>query len=168
MISATTSETFLSHSTAAYYKFEKHKTPFVAVKIYAPGSMSNKAGLDGIVRRNFRSEKDVILKGKNHYAVLLQNTSLQAAEEATSRLGLKIHRLADTFRNSQTTIRLNAFACLYGVCEKSHRLHFKYLNLSNSHYQERNSEKIPSHMEEYLKWLEPMKYKEYKPVSIVV
>jgi hypothetical protein len=168
MIFATTSEKFLSHSTAAYYKFEKHKTPFVAVKIYATGSMSDKARLDGIVRKNFRSEKDVILTSKNHYAVLLRNTSLGAAEEAMSRLSLKIRRLADTFGNHQATIQLNAFACLYGACEKTHKLRFKYLDLSNSHYQERNSETMPSNIGEYLKWFEPMKDKAYKPVSIVV
>ena len=168
MIFATSSEKFLSHSTAAYYKFEKHRTPFVAVMINATGSMSNKARLDGIVRQNFRSEKDVILKSKNHYAVLLQNTSLEAGEEATNRLGLKFRRLADTFENHKATIKINAFACLYGACEKTHELHFKYLDLGNRYYQERNPETMPSHIGEYLKWSDPMKDKAYKPVNIVI
>lgn len=168
MIFSTTSDNFLSHSTAAYYKFEKHKTPFVAVKIYIPGSMSNKAGLDDIVRKNFRSEKDVVLKSKNHYAVLLQNTFLEAAEEATNRLGIKIHRLADTFGKPNANMQLNASACLYGACEKTNKLHFKHLDLSNTYYHEKETETGPSNVGEYLKWLEPIKVKAYKPISIVV
>jgi hypothetical protein len=107
-------------------------------------------------------------QSKNHYAVLLQNTPLQAAEEATSRLGLKFRRLADTIGNHQATMQFNAFACLYGACENTHKLHFKYLDLSNSDCQKKKSVTMPSRMGEYLKWLEPVKDKAYKPVSIVV
>jgi len=77
---STDTEKFLLNSRESYYKFQKHQTPFAAVKINFSGLGGERAKVDDIVRNNFRSEKDAILKSENNYAILMHNTSVMAAE----------------------------------------------------------------------------------------
>jgi hypothetical protein len=57
---STDTEKFLLNSRESYYKFQKHQTPFAAVKINFSGLGGERAKVDDIVRNNFRSEKDAI------------------------------------------------------------------------------------------------------------
>jgi hypothetical protein len=165
---STPSKKFLSLSTAAYNKFENHQIPFAAVKIYISGSRSDRDEFDDLVRNNFRREKDVLLKSNNHYAVLMQNTSLEAAEEATNRLGLKLCRFTCNFGKPKNNLQLNASACLYGTGKETNQLHFKYLDLTDIFCRKKGSEIRPSQFVAYLKWLERIKIKEHQPLSIIV
>jgi hypothetical protein len=168
MIFSTTSEKFLSQSATAYYKFEKNKTPFVAVKIYIPGSMGRHTEVDEIVGKNFRSGKDVILKSKNHYAVLLQNTTLEAAQEATIRLGMKFYGMTTVIKKPGVNNESRASACLYGASEKTNTLRFKYIELIDNGHHGKTSETGSTNVGAYRIWLEPKKKTTEKTVSIVV
>ena len=53
---STDTEKFLLNSRESYYKFQKHQTPFAAVKINFSGLGGERAKVDDIVRNNFRSE----------------------------------------------------------------------------------------------------------------
>ena len=165
---STACEKFLSHTKEAYDKYEKQKIPFAAVKIYITGSWRYRAGVADMVWKNFRSEKDVILKSENNYAILMKNTSLEAAEAATNRLGMKLYHLTYDSDNLEKNLQFCASACIYGVSEETKKLHFRYLDFINPFYAKRESELWPPNVREYLKWLQPLKIRTYKPISIKV
>ena len=54
MAFSTTSKTFLSQSTAAYDKFEKHQIPFTAAKIYISGSKNAGNKFDDVVGKKLQ------------------------------------------------------------------------------------------------------------------
>ena len=108
---STDTEIFLLSSREAYYKFRNHQTPFAAVKIYFSGLGGERAKVDDIVGNNFRSEKDAILKSENNYAILMQNTTLMAAEAVMNRISIKLSRLRYEVKNTTKKPQLNAYAC---------------------------------------------------------
>ena len=55
---STDTEKFLLNSKEAYYKFQKHQTPFAAVKIYFSGLECESAKVDDIVGNNFRNDSN--------------------------------------------------------------------------------------------------------------
>jgi len=162
------SKKFLSQSAEAYYKFEHHEIPFAAVKIYLCGLESDWEKLDDVVRENFRSENDFFLKSNTQYAILMHNTTLEAAEEATHRLGVKLRLVIYGFKNKDSEHRPFLSAYIYGVGEASKKLQFRYLDAFNFFYPKKESEKWPTNFREYLKRLEPLKTKEHKPINIIV
>jgi hypothetical protein len=165
---STDSEKFLLNSKEAYYKFQKHQTPFAAVKIYFSGLGCESAKVDDIVGNNFRSEKDAILKSDNNYAILMDNTSIKAAETVLNRISIKLSRLKYEVKNSAKNPQLNAYACIYGAGEKSAKLQFLHRELINPLGNKNESEKTQPKIREYLKWIEPIKNKEYKAFRIKV
>jgi hypothetical protein len=161
---STDTEKFLLNSRESYYKFQKHQTPFAAVKINFSGLGGERAKVDDIVRNNFRSEKDAILKSENNYAILMHNTSVMAAEAVMNRISIKLSRLKYEVKNTTKTQQFNAYACIYGAGEESAKLQFRHLELINPLGNKHESAKI----KEYLKWIEPIKSKEHKAFSIKV
>ena len=165
---STDTEKFLLNSKEAYYKFQKHHTPFAAVKIYFSGLGGERAKVDGIVGNNFRNEKDAILKSENNYAILMHNTSLKAAETAMNRISIKLSRLKYEVKNTTEKPHLNAYACIYGAGEESAKLQFRHLELINPLGNKNEFGKTQPKIREYLKWIEPIKSKEHKAFSIRV
>ena len=161
-----TSDDFRSQSMAAYSRFEKGKIPFTAVKLYVAGPTRDRAELENIVGKNFRSEKDIILKSEKHFAVLLNNTCLEAAEEAMNRLMTKLHRIKCNSRDSENNGPLNVTACLYGACEDAGGLYFKYIDLTTIN-EKNSSEKKVGNFTVYSKWGESKGNKKYKSVSVL-
>ena len=161
---STDTEKFLLNSRESYYKFQKHQTPFAAVKINFSGLGGERAKVDDIVRNNFRSEKDAILKSENNYAILMHNTSVMAAEAVMNRISIKLSRLRYEVKNTTKKPQLNAYACIYGAGEESAKLQFRHLELINPLGNKNESAKI----REYLRWTEPIKSKEHKAFSIKV
>jgi len=165
---STINEEFLVHTRAAYHRYENLQIPFAAVKICIYGLRSGREALDKIVCENFRSDKDVILKSKNDYAILMQNTSIEAAAAAAHRLGGRLCRITPDCKNPETNSRICATAWIYGAGEETKALHFRYLDLINPHRHKKAATNWPDHVGEYLKWKEPVQKKDYKPFSIKV
>ena len=165
---STDTEKFLLNSKEAYYKFQKHQTPFAAVKIYFSGLECESAKMDDILGNNFRSEKDAILKSENNYAILMPNTSLKAAETVMNRISIKLSRLKYEVKNTAKKPQLNAYACIYGAGEESVKLQFRHLELINPLGNRNEFGKTQPKIREYLKWMEPIKSKEHKAFSIKV
>ena len=166
---STASKKFMSYAKKAYDQFEKQKIPFAAVKIYITGSKRDQLGIVDLIWNNFRSEKDFILKGESSYAILMKNTSLEAAEAATNRLGVKLYQLTHNSDNRDRNFQLCASACIYGASEETKKLHFRYLDFINPFYDKKESEFWSPKFREYLKWLQPpVKIKTYKPIRIKV
>jgi hypothetical protein len=164
----TDTEKFLLNSKEAYYKFQKHQTPFAAVKIYFSGLGGERAKVDDIVANNFRSEKDAILKSENNYAILMHNTSLKTAETVTNRISIKLSRLKYEVKNTTKKPQLNIYACIYGAGEESAKLQFRHLELINPLGNKNEFGKTQSKIREYLRWAETIERKEYKAFSIKV
>jgi hypothetical protein len=167
MVHSATSNEFRSHSIAAYSEFENHQIPFTAAKIYISGCGSGRVEFEDFVGNNFRSEKDVILKSERHYAVLLQNTCLEAAEEAMNRLRAKLHRINGKSGRPVNKLPLNVTACLYGACEDADELSFKYVDLTAAG-DKRKPGKTVGDFKLYSKWGEPKENKKNKSVSVIV
>ena len=165
---STINEEFLIHTREAFHRYENSQIPFAAVKICIYGLRSGAGALDKIVCDNFRSDKDVILKSQNDYAILMQNTSLEAAEAATNRLGGCLCRITSDCHNPETNSQICATAWIYGAGEQTKELHFRYLDLVNPHTHKRATTHWSAHLREYLKWKKPIHMKDYKPFSIKV
>jgi hypothetical protein len=165
---STDTEKFLLNSREAYYKFQNHQTPFAAVKINFSGLGDKKTKVDDIVRNNFRSEKDAILKSENNYAILMHNTSVKAAEAVMKRISIKLSRLRYEVKIATKTQQFNAYACIYGAGEESAKLQFRHLELINSLGNKNESEIMKPKIREYLRWAEPINRKEHKAFSIKV
>lgn len=157
---------FFVHTREAFHRYENRQTPFAAVKIRIHGLSSGREALDKIVCDNFRSDKDVILKNNNDYAILMQNTSIEAAEAATHRLGGKLIRITPDFKNPETNLPLCATAWIYGAGEETKELHFKYLDLVNPHSHKKEATNRSGHVGEYLKWKKHGQVRHYKSFSI--
>jgi len=165
---STDTEKFLITSRNAYYKFRKQQIPFAAVKLYFSGLGGERTKVDDIVGNNFRSEKDSILKTKNNYAILLNNTSCPAAEAILNRLSIKLSRLRCGSKILAKTQQLNAYACIYGAGEGGAKLQFRHLDLIHPSGNKNKGKKNQLNLREYLRWTQPIGIKEYKSFSIKV
>lgn len=165
---STDTEKFLLHSKEAYYKFQKHQTPFAAVKLYFSGLGGEREKVDGIVSNNFRTDKDFILKSENNYAILMHNTSLQTAEAVMNRISKKISQLRYEAKIKAVTQPLNSYACIYAASEENTELQFRHLNLVSPSKKKNETDKTHHNIGEYLRWTKPIRNEEYKPFSIKV
>jgi hypothetical protein len=143
---------FFVHSRDAIHRYENRQIPFAAVKIRIDGLIRGRDALDKIVCDNFRIDRDSILINGNDYAILMQNTSIEAAEAATHRLRGTLSRITPDFQNSKTNSSLSATAWIYGAGEKTKKLHFKQLDLINPNSQRKKAANWPDPFGEYSKW----------------
>jgi hypothetical protein len=165
---STDTEKFLSNSRQAYDRFKHLQTPFAAVKIYFSGLEGERAKIDDIVGNNFRSETDAILKSGNNFAILMYNTSLQAAEAVVNRISIKLSRLRYGGEKATKTPWLKAYACLYGAGEDSAKLQFRHLELIKPFKNRKEAEKLQPKIREYLRWKESVKSRGHKVFDIKV
>ena len=161
-------EKFLLGSKEAYKNFQRNQTPFAAVKIYFSGLRNERAKIDDIVGNNFRSDKDVILKSENNYAILMHNTYLKAAEAVLDRISIKLSRLRYGVKNKTKKPQLNAYACIYGAGEEDAKLQFRHLELINPLRKKDEYEEPQPQIGEYLRWLGPVNRNDHKAFSIKV
>ena len=163
------SKKFLFESAAAYSQFEKDKTPFAAVKICISGWVSDWEKLFDLLRNNFRSANDSFMKSKkSKIAVLMKNTTIEAAEEAVNRLEVKLRLLFSDFQKQDKEQRLNVSAYIYGVGATSQNLQFRYLEVIKTVHYKKESDNWPTSFKEYLRRLERFKVEKHKPISIRV
>ena len=159
---------FLITSRNAYYKFQKQQIPFAAVKLYFSGLGGERTKVDDIVGNNFRSEKDSILKTKNNYAILMHNTSCNAAEAVMNPISIELSRLRYDSKILTKPQQINAYACIYGVGEGGTKLQFRHLDLIHPSGNKNRGKKNQLNIREYLRWTQPIGIKEYKSFSIKV
>lgn len=161
-------EKFLINSKEAYYKFQKHQTPFAAIKVYCSGLGDEREKVDGIVYNNFRSDKDFILRSENNYAILMHNTSCNAAEAVMNPISIELSRLRYDSKILTKPQQINAYACIYGVGEGGTKLQFRHLDLIHPSGNKNRGKKNQLNIREYLRWTQPIGIKEYKSFSIKV
>ena len=165
---STDTDKFLITSRNAYHKFQKQHIPFAAVKLYFSGLGGERTKVDDIVGNNFRNEKDSILKTKNNYAILMHNTSCQAAEAVMNRLSIKLSRLRCESKILAKTQQINAHAYIYGIGEGVAKLQFRHLDLIHPSGIKDRDKKNQLNIREYLRWTQPLGIKGYKSFSIKV
>ena len=158
-------EKFLINSKEAYYKFQKHQTPFAAIKVYCSGLGDEREKVDGIVDNNFRSDKDFILRSENNYAILMHNTSLKTAEAVMNRISKKLSKMRYEAKII-TTAQINAYACIYGT--ENAKIQFRHLDLINPSVNTHETDNGQNYIREYLRWTEPIRSMEYTAFSIKV
>ena len=164
---STDTEKFLLYSKEAHYKFQKHQTPFAAVKLYFSGLGDEREKIDDIVGNNFRTDKDFILKSENNYAILMHNTSLQTAEAAINRISKKLFQLRYEAKIKKSTKPLNSNACI-SACDKNAKLRFKHFDPIKSLVKKREKNDSPLNLGEYLKWTNTIIGKNHKAFSIKI
>ena len=164
---STDTEKFLLYSKEAHYKFQKHQTPFAAVKLYFSGLGAERDKVDYIVGNNFRTDKDFILKSENNFAILMDNTYLQTAEAVINRISKKLSRLR-FYCQIKPAQHLKAHACIYAACDKNAKLRFKHFDLIKSLVKKREKNDSPLNLGEYLKWTNTIIGKNHKAFSIKI
>jgi hypothetical protein len=160
---STINKEFLVYTKEAVHKYENLQIPFTAVKICIRGFGADREEIDKIVCDNFRSDKDIILRSKNDYAILMQNTSIEDAEAVTHRLRGRLSRLTPDFNQRDTISPIGATAWIYGAGQKTKALHFRYLDLIHARCHKKAETNWPGQVGEYLKWKEHSRAKNYKP-----
>ena len=151
-----TDNSILTQATRAYRNFESCQIPFAAVKLNICLENTGKKEIDEIVEDNFRSEKDTIFKENGKYIVLMNETTIEAAERAVNRLKAKIDRVSARNRENLKHNRYAwATAYIYGSSRTINKIQFKYLNLSPGiHSFDRKNIKMPLDCSEYLRWFD--------------
>jgi len=168
-----TNNNILNKATTAYNNFESCQIPFAAVKLNICLQNTNKKEFDKIVEDNFRSEKDLIFKEYENYLILMEETTIEAAERAVNRLKAKVgHIISQNYENLKDSSHVRASAYILGSGRKTKEIHFKYLDLNpNLNSFDKKIHKMPFGYDEYLRWFELLKgdsSKINKMINIVV
>ena len=70
--------------------FETDSTPFAAVSVQLGGAAADWNRIESTLEGCFRKTTDTILKGDDFFVVFMQNTTLEAATQASTRLADKL------------------------------------------------------------------------------
>ena len=133
---------------------------------------ASKKEIDEIVEDNFRSEKDFILKKDKNYLILMERTTIEAAERAVNRLKSKIGHINKNCGSLKDNIHNSASAYIFGSIRGTKSMRFKYLDLNpniNSFYKKNH--KLTFGYGEYLRWLQLPKtesLKIHQMINVVV
>jgi uncharacterized protein YdaT len=151
-----TKNSILNRATTAYNNFESCKIPFAAVKLKVCLHKTNEKEIDEIVEDNFRSEKDLIYKEDKNYLILMQGTTIEAAEMAVNRLKAKVgHIMVRNRENLKDGRHVHASAYILGSIRGTEKIHLKYLNLNPTlNSSDKSIYKMPLNYGEYLRWFE--------------
>ena len=146
----------LAQATKAYTNFEKCQIPFAAVKLNICLQNTGKEEIDEIVEDNFRSEKDTIFKQNGKYLILMNRTTIEAAERAVNRLRTKVgHIINNNCGNLKDNRNVHASAYIYGSSRTINKMRIKYLDLSPAISSfDRKNVKLPLDYSEYLRWFD--------------
>ena len=158
----------LTHATKAYKDFKNRQIPFAAVKLDVCIQNIGKTEIDKLIEDNFRSEKDLLFRRDENYFILMQRTSIEAAERAVNRLKVKIGHIAKNCESLKHNNQNHAAAYILGSSGGNKRMHIKYLDLNpcfNSF--DIKTHKIPSGYGEYLRWLQLPKTESLKRNQMV-
>lgn len=153
----------LTQATKAYHDFKNWQVPFAAVKLNVCLQNATKNEIDELIEDNFRSEKDLLFKKDKNYFILMQGTSIEAAERAVNRLKAKIGDITKNGELLKDNPHNHAAAYILGSIRGTNRMHIKYLDLNpNLNSFDRKTRKIPSGYAEYLRWLQVPKTENLK------
>jgi uncharacterized protein YdaT len=145
----------LTQATKAYNYFESCQIPFAAVKLNICLQNTTKKEIDEIVEDNFRNEKDLIFKKDKNYFILMQRTTIEAAERAVNRLKAKMGHITRNCENLKDNSYVHASAYIFGSIRGTKKMHIKYLDLNpNLNSFDRKIHKMPLGYGEYLRWFE--------------
>ncbi len=151
-----TDKSILAQATKAYSNFERCQIPFAAVKLNICLQNTGKEEIDEIVEDNFRSEKDTIFKQNGKYIILMNRTTIEAAERAVNRLKAKVrHIINRNGGNLKDNSNVHASAYIYGSSRTINKMRIKYLDLSPAISSfDRKNIKMPLDYSEYLRWFD--------------
>ncbi len=152
-----------TQATTAYYNFKSCQIPFAAVKLNVCLQNISKKEIDEIIEDNFRSEKDLIFKEDQKYFILMERTTIEAAERAVGRLKAKMGHIIRNCENLEDNSHNHATAYIFGSSKGTKRIHIKYLDLNfNFNSFNRKNPNITFGYGEYLKWLQSPKTESLK------
>jgi len=143
----------LNQATQAYQNFERGRIPFAAIKLNISMQKGNEQQCDQIVEDNYRSEKDVIYKKSDAYVILMQDTTLEAAETATQRLKVRLGQLNHVSNRFDNINAIQASAYILGPGKGTRGLFMRYLDLSSQPNGRRQVDILQPSFQEYIKWL---------------
>jgi hypothetical protein len=150
-----THNSILTQATKAYNNFESHQIPFAAVKLNVCLQNTTQKEIDEIVEDNFRNEKDLIFKKDENYFILMQRTTIEAAESAVNRLKAKMGHITRNCKNLKDNSYAHASAYIFGSIKGTKKMHIKYLDLNTTlNSFDRKIHKMPFGYGEYLRWFE--------------
>ncbi len=138
--------------TRAYVDFERQKIPFAAIKLNISMQDWNKQECDEIVEDNYRSENDVVFKNQDDYVILMQDTTLEVAENATYRLRNRLGQLSPFSKKIGDINPIQASAHILGSSQATDKLLVRYLDLSPQFNFKARAETTQPNFNEYLKW----------------
>ena len=138
--------------TRAYVDFERQRVPFAAIKLNISMQNWNKQECDEIVEDNYRSENDVVFKNQDEYVILMQDTTLEVAENATYRLRNRLGQLSPFSKKIGDINPIQASAHILGSSPGTDKLLVRYLDLSPQFNFKAPVETIQPNFNEYLKW----------------
>lgn len=147
---SSTNRQFTAHVDKAYNGFVKYGHPFSVVKVNIPKRIENRKHIENIVDNNFRGTRDVISKGNNSYSVLMQNTTIEAAIAASTRLAAKFHHLDCSCNGATQDQALNAQVDIMGSGKYTKEVRFTRFDLSQAFRAGNGNVNIPYAHNKYI------------------
>jgi hypothetical protein len=157
---------FVPHIEKALKSFHEYNIPFAAVAIKIPRHKNNKQ-IEKLLDENFREKTDVILKGDGIYAIMMWNTTVEAAitasERITDKLYLQIYYWKESSRDQLVDSSLDIMGCEKG----SREIQFVHLDLCQRSNYYRRTRNIPLEIGTYIKWSELARRKDLDNIQEV-
>lgn len=168
-----TKKQFIDQASREYKTFERIKTPFAAVKINVFSPSYQREKVDNIIRNNFRKKVDLFRKNNEGYWILMQDTSIDVAENATKRLKAKLARLSICCDNFSENTEIQAYAYILGSRKEDEQIEERCLNLAEGFSFHKRFDISSFNLTEYLRWIELLdnyetKFRQNKNVNLVV
>ena len=142
------------HVEKGYKNFVSHNIPFSAVKLNIPKQDNSAKQVEDIVNENFRGTRDVVFKGDNTYAILMQNTTIAEAAAASKRLAEKLCRLDYSDKESPEDQQLHASVDIIGCGEDNTAMqstYFDFNQASHSSPSQKTADNVPYELKTYIK-----------------
>ncbi len=125
-----TNTPILAQTITAYQKPDKNEISFAIVGLNICLPNTSKKEMSQLVKDNFRSGKDRILKKGSEYYILMKDTSVEVAERAVNRLKAKLSFMSRNFWCSEGTKCIQAAAFILGTSKITKKIKYTYVDLT--------------------------------------
>ena len=149
-----TYDRFFSDTEQAFKSFTDRKTPFAAIKLKLPKQVEDKRHIKNIVLNNFRKADKIFSRDSRTYAILMNDTPIDAAMAASTRLASRLSQVDSSPGKASHQQILQTSLDIVGTGDKTTKMQRASLDLSqetNFYSRETDSGNIPFKYKAYIK-----------------
>jgi len=141
---------FAAHVEKAYNIFVRDGRPFSVLKLNIPKQIIDKKEINDVIYKNFRGTRDLVSKGNDTFSILMQNTTIEAAMKASTRLAAKLYQLNYSRKEPTDNQILHAPLDIMGCGKDTNEVEFTHIDLNQAASREKRSNNTSCKFNSYL------------------